>query len=119
MVAAMNLRQLEVFRAVMQAGSITGAARALNISQPSVTGMIRHTEDVLKFHLFERIKGRLLPTPEARALYGEIEHIFDRVEVVDRLIGDLKDARVGTLDIVAIPALGINLLPSVIGEFMV
>jgi DNA-binding transcriptional LysR family regulator len=115
----MNLRQMEVFRAVMQAGSITGAARALNISQPAVTGAIRHAEDGLKFHLFERIKGRLLPTPEARALYGEIEHIFDRVDVIDRLIGDLKDAKVGTLDIVAIPALGINLLPSVIGEFMV
>src|SRR5437879_727371 len=115
----MNLRQMEVFRAVMQAGSVTGAARVLNISQPAVTGVLRHTEAGLKFRLFERIKGRLLPTPEARALFGEIEQIFDRVDVVDRLIGDLQDARVGTLDIVAIPALGVSLLPSAIGAFMV
>jgi len=33
-----NLRELEVFRAVMSSGTTVGAARALNLSQPSVQG---------------------------------------------------------------------------------
>jgi DNA-binding transcriptional LysR family regulator len=115
----MNLRQMEVFRAVMESGSVTGAARRLNISQPAVTGLLRHTEDGLKFRLFERIRGRLEPTPEARALYTQITQVFDRVDAVNRVVAGLRDSRLGTLDIVAIPAVGVALLPSAIGAFMV
>ena len=115
----MNLRQMEVFRAVMESGSVTGAARRLNISQPAVTGLLRHTEDVLRFRLFERIRGRLEPTPEARALHAQITQVFDRVDAVNRVVAGLQDSRLGTLDIVAIPALGVALLPSALGAFMV
>ena len=115
----MNLRQMEVFRAVMESGSVTGAARRLNISQPAVTGLLRHTEDTLRFRLFERIRGRLEPTAEARALYTQITQVFDRVEAVNRVVAGLQDSRLGSLDIVAIPALGVTLLPSAIGAFLV
>ncbi len=115
----MNLRQMEVFRAVMESGSVTGAARQLNISQPAVTGLLRHTEDNLRFRLFERIRGRLEPTPEARALYAQVTQVFDRVDATNRVVAGLQDSRLGTLDIVAIPALGVTLLPSAIGTFLV
>jgi hypothetical protein len=55
----MNLRHMEVFRAVMEAGTVTGVARRVNVSQPAVTDLLRHTEDGLAFKLFERIRGRL------------------------------------------------------------
>lgn len=114
----MNLRQMEVFHAIMTCGTVTAAARALNISQPSVTGVLRHTEDLLKFKLFERVKGRLVPTAEAQALFAQIEHVFDRVEGVRRTIDNLREARSGTLSVVAIPAVGVSLLPTAIGEFL-
>ena len=59
----MNLRQIEIFRAVMSAGSITGAARLLHVSQPSVSRMVRHLELQLGVALFERRNGRLFATP--------------------------------------------------------
>jgi DNA-binding transcriptional LysR family regulator len=115
---AMNLRQMEIFHAIMSTGTVTGAARALNISQPSVTGVLRHTEDLLKFKLFDRVKGRLIPTSEAHALFAQIDQVFDRVEGVRRTIGNLREAKSGTLSIVAIPAVGSTLVPAAIGEFM-
>jgi DNA-binding transcriptional LysR family regulator len=115
----MNLRQMEVFHAIMTCGTVTGAARALNISQPSVTGVLRHTEDLLKFKLFDRVRGRLIPTSEAQALFAQIEHVFERVEGVRRTIDNLREARSGTLSVVAIPAVGATLLPAAIGKFLV
>jgi DNA-binding transcriptional LysR family regulator len=115
----MNLRHMEVFRAVMESGTVTGAARRLNVSQPAVTDLLRHTEDGLGFKLFERIRGRLEPTPEARILYAQITQVFDRVDVVNRIATGLRDSRLGSLDIIAVPALGVTLLPSAIGAFLV
>ena len=62
----LSLRQIEVFRAIMMAGSISGAGRMLHVSQPAVSRVLALTETRLGYPLFERAKGRLLPTPEAR-----------------------------------------------------
>lgn len=109
---------MEVFHAIMVSGTVTGAARMLNTSQPALTGILKHTEDILRFKLFERVKGRLRPTPEAHALMAQIDGVFDRVHVVKRAVDGLRDARSGTLDIVAIPAIGGTLVPAAIGTFL-
>ena len=48
----MNLRQLEAFRATIRAGSITGAANMMHISQPSVSRLIADLEHSVGFALF-------------------------------------------------------------------
>ena len=63
------------------------------------------------------MRGRLIPTSEAHALFAQIDQVFDRVEGVRRTIGNLREARSGTLSIVAIPAVGATLVPAAIGEF--
>lgn len=55
----MNIRQMEIFRAIMRAGSVTAAAESLNVSQPAVSAMLRHCEDQLGTRLFFRIGRRL------------------------------------------------------------
>ena len=40
----MNLRQIEIFHAVYLHGTVSAAARALNVSQPAVTKVLRHAE---------------------------------------------------------------------------
>ena len=67
----MRARQLEVFTAMMKAGTVTAAAQMLNISQPALSQILIHTEDNLGFLLFNREKGRLFPTPEALELYPD------------------------------------------------
>ncbi|MCP4433148.1 MAG: LysR family transcriptional regulator, partial [Gammaproteobacteria bacterium] len=72
----MNLRQLEAFRAVMITRSITRASELLFVSQPAVTRLINDLESSVAFPLFQRIKKRLHPTPEAHAFYEEVERSF-------------------------------------------
>lgn len=85
----MNLRQMEVFHAIMRCGSVTGAARQLNVSQPAISATLRHCETQLGMKLFQRAGSRLQPTPEATAIYGEVAAIFTRVETVGRMTRDM------------------------------
>ena len=60
-----NLRHVEVFYAIMRAGTLTEAARALNVSQPAVSAALKQLERQLNMRLFDRVGGRLRATPEA------------------------------------------------------
>jgi DNA-binding transcriptional LysR family regulator len=114
---AMNLRQIEVFRAVMSTGSISGASRLLHVSQPAVSRLLSYTESRLGFALFERIKGRLYPTPEARQLIREVENVYLGVQRVGELAHDLAERRHGVLHLVSSPSIGQTLIPQVIARF--
>jgi DNA-binding transcriptional LysR family regulator len=95
----MNLRHMEVFHAIMRTGSVTAAARLLNVSQPAVSAALKHCETRLRIKLFTRVRGRLRPTPEAEAIYPDVAAIFGRVDVIGRQMQDLAGGRLGTLTI--------------------
>ena len=95
----MNLRQCEVFRAVMTASSITEAADRLGITQPAVSKMLAQIERDPGFPLFLREHRRLVPTPEAQALFKEVERAFLGLEHLTRFARDLKGPRQGHLDL--------------------
>ena len=56
----MNLRQIEILRAFMMTGTVSGAADLLRISQPGVSKALKHIESQLDIQLFRRVRGRLL-----------------------------------------------------------
>ena len=62
---APRFRQYQAFHAIIETGTVTGAAEALGISQPGVSNLIAQLERQTKLTLFERARGRLVPTPEA------------------------------------------------------
>jgi len=97
----MNIRQMEVFRAVMRAGSVTAAAEALHVSQPAVSTMLRHCEDQLGTRLFLRIGRRLQPTPEAEALFPGIDRLFRQIETE---AGIARQVLMGTRGAISIAA---------------
>ena len=114
----MRARQLEVFRAVMRSGTVTGAAKALNVSQPALSQIILHTEDELGFRLFERVKGRLVPTPEAEELFPEADRLFDDLDNLRRLALDLRHGKVGTVRLAASgAAFAQSFVPRALGRF--
>lgn len=114
----LNMRQLEVIRAVIKTGSVTDAANSLGISQPAVSLTIKASEKSIGFALFVRKQGRLQPTPEGKTIYPELERIFDGSERVQRLIEDLRDAKVGFIRIAATPILADNLLAFAARSFL-
>jgi len=114
----MNVRQLEVFRAVIAFGGVANAATNLGISQPAISRMIKHTEANLGFQLFERMGRRLHPTDEAQRLYEEIDPLFASINSVQDRIDDIRDANAGRLRIVATPGLAHTIVPQALKRLL-
>ena len=114
----MNIRQLEVFWAIMRTGSVTGAAQMLGISQPAVSRILRHTEDQLRMKLFIRRSGRIHPTEEANHLFVIAETIFDNISKVRQAALDFRDSLSGRMQIAATPNLAATFLPLPVAHFM-
>ena len=113
----LSLRQIEVFRAIMMAGSISGAGRMLHVSQPAVSRVLALTESRLGYPLFERAKSRLLPTPEARRLYLEVEQVYGGIQRVNDLAASLGRRGAGVLRVVASASFGQGLIPRALERF--
>lgn len=113
----MNLRHLEVFYAVMRAGSVTAAANMLGMSQPACSMMLKHAESSLGIKLFRRQGGRLRPTPEALVLMPEAEVIFGGVSTFNRIAKELRGGRLGRLTIASSPGLISAVLPQAVSTF--
>ena len=110
----MRLRHIELFEAIRRTGSLTEAAATLHISQPAASKMLAHAEAQLGYKLFERVRGRLVATPEAQALAPAIARLSQELADVRRLAGNLRDRPNGHLRLGASPALGLGLLPHAI-----
>lgn len=113
----MRLRHIEVFHAVHSTGSITSAAEYLHVSQPSVSKVLHHAELQLGFELFQRVKGKLIPTREAELLIKEVNLVYQQINSLRKSASNLKKNRLGHIDIVVMPALGLNILPQAIQSF--
>ncbi|NPC58458.1 LysR family transcriptional regulator [Caenimonas soli] len=113
----MNLRQIEVFRAVMLSNSIVGAAKMLHVSQPAISRLLAHTERRLGLQLFERIKGRLHPTPDAQKLFTQVQVVYEGVQLVNEMAEDLVENREGTLRLAGTPSLCHEVVPKAIASF--
>lgn len=113
----MRLRHIEIFQAIRQTGSVSAAAQLLHVSQPAVTKVLQHAELQLGFPLFLRVRGKLLPTPEALALESEVEKVTESLQGVRRLAKSLRREPGQSVRIGAIPALALSLLPPAILEW--
>ncbi|MGZ9981189.1 LysR family transcriptional regulator [Bordetella bronchiseptica] len=113
----LSYRQTEMLWAIVTAGSISGAARLLNISQPAVSRMLAQTEKQLGLNLFERVRGRLQPTPEVRILFEEIEKTQRMMQRVNDLADALAGHGAGVLRLTSIPSLAQYLVPRAVARF--
>lgn len=112
----MNLRQLEVFQAVMQSGNMSAAARLINITPSAVSKTIAHTELQLGYKLFTRSKGALAPTPEAKVLFGESTAIHAKLEELRKIAVNLRQVEEGQVRLAAIPSISHEFLPLVLAQ---
>ena len=69
----MRFAEIETFRALMRSGSTRKAAALLHVTQPAISQSLKRLEVQAGLSLFQRAGGRLVPTPEARALLSEVE----------------------------------------------
>lgn len=113
-----QLRQLEAFRAVAEAGNITRAAKNLGVSQPAVSRLLSDFAKSVGFELFERRRGVLEPTSESRYLLTEVTRILDGLDHLEDLRRDLTERTAGHIRIACLPGFATSHLPKVLVDFL-
>ncbi|MFT4927351.1 MAG: DNA-binding transcriptional LysR family regulator, partial [Phenylobacterium sp.] len=113
----MRLRHIEIFHAIYTTGSMTNAAKILHVSQPSVSKVLSHAEMQLGFNLFERVKGRLIPTNEADMLFAEVDKIYQQMRAIKNTAENIKKSEHGTINLGLTPALGFDVIPKAITNY--
>ncbi len=113
----MKLRHIEVFHAVYVTGSVSGGARALNVSQPTVSKVLKHAEDQLGFELFDRVSGRLIPSENGVKLFEKIEPLFEQLSELNRFTNLLKNTKGQHLRFAMTPAFGLEVGPMALAAF--
>lgn len=112
----MLLREIEIFRAVMSAGSASRAARLLNLSQPAVSQSLRKLEAHAGLPLFDRVRGKLVPRQEAEALLAEVHRCFVGLDAIEHRLLSLRQFGLNRIRIASLPGMGVGFLPRVLSE---
>ena len=113
----LKLRQLEVFAALMEAGSVSAAASLLSLTQPAISIALSNLEKEVGFRLFDRSRGFFAPTAEALLLAAETEQGMLALARIERCALDIATGRLGTISIASNGAIAFNLLPALIADF--
>lgn len=101
----------------MVSGTQTRAAEKLRLTQPAVSSLIDSLEEELGFKLFDRVKGRLLPTREASYFYDYVSGVLASLTNLDQIARDIRESNTGGLRIAANPSMSLGFLPKVCARF--
>ncbi len=110
----LKLRDLEVFAAVIETGSMGKAAKHLGISQPGVSKSIVELEDALGVRLLDRSRRGITPTPYGLALQRQGSVVFNELRQAVRHIDFLADPTKGEVRIGATAPIAISLMSPVV-----
>lgn len=114
----LDSRRLATFRAVVEAGQITLAARRLHLSQPAVTAQIQQLEAAVGKALLERRSRGVVPTEAGRRLLAYAIRVEALLEEAAATIGD-RDAATGPLVLAASTTVANHVLPRLLARFAV
>ena len=102
------------FLGVLQEGSLSGAARALGVAQPTVGRHIAALEKALKLPLFTRSQAGLLPTEAALALRSDAEAMASTAAALQRTAASQGEGVRGTVRVTASEIIGVEVLPLIL-----
>ncbi|GAA5075359.1 LysR family transcriptional regulator [Roseibacterium beibuensis] len=108
---AITLQRLQAFSAVYECGSITGAAKAMSVSQPTVSKHVRDLEAALGVGLFLLQRGRVVPTAEADFLYVDSRFIGEGLRRLRATVQDLHTGAGRRLSVISVGLLAQRHLP--------
>ncbi|GAA0615739.1 LysR family transcriptional regulator [Paenochrobactrum glaciei] len=112
----LKFRHIEGFRAIMFTGTVTGAAAILNVTQPSISQLLKEIEEIVGCRLFHRNAGRLIPSKEAERLYQEIDRCYTGIDHINTFAKGLTTSRSEVLSIATIPSVALAFLPLALSQ---
>jgi DNA-binding transcriptional LysR family regulator len=107
-----TLRQLEIFAAICQEGTLTSAADRVGLSQAAASQALAELEDQLQRRLFDRKGRRLKENTAGRELLPDAIQILDRVRQIESGVGHPVNIRIA-----ASLTVGNYMLPEFVGRF--
>jgi len=113
----LTLTQLKYFMAVCDHGSVSGAAQALFLSQPSLSAAISELEQEFGLPLFQRHRRGMILTQSGTQLYHLAHELLNQAEQTRRLMTDLGKGR-KVLRLGVPPMIGSLLLPHLFRHFL-
>lgn len=113
----MDLRQISYFVALFEEGSVTRAARRVNVVQPALSMQIAKLEGELDQKLFERLPKEMAPTAAARTLYRLVQPILRDVVQARQHMMSLSKTVSGRVTIGILSSLSSSVVPAVLIRF--
>jgi DNA-binding transcriptional LysR family regulator len=104
------------FLGVLQEGSLSGAARALGITQPTVGRHVSALENSLGLTLFTRSQSGLLPTEAALGLRPYAEEMRSTADALRRAAASQGEGVKGTVRVSASEVVGVEVLPPIVAR---
>lgn len=114
---ALNWELLKSFLAVIKHGSLSGAARALGATQPTIGRHIKSLEDTFQRTLFVRSRDGLTPTSEALDLLPHAETMAGALAALVRTASGEEKEETGTIRLAASEIMGVEILPGMLTRF--
>lgn len=103
--AQLTIRQVEVIRAVMMAGTIQGAAELLNVSAPGVSRLVKYSEESLGIRLFDRKGGLFVPSGEAASIFEMIHQVHRQMDNLNGAVLALRQGQDVRLSFASAPSI--------------
>ena len=113
----MQLKQLEVFDAIVRSGSVSAAAREMGMTQSAVSKILARFEGELGYEVFYRQNGKLLPSPRASSVLERVRRVLEAVSSLREVRDDRDDAAQSILKLVTVPSLAHAVIPTVLNQF--
>jgi DNA-binding transcriptional LysR family regulator len=114
----MDLRDLRYFAAIAASGSMTAAAKALHVSQPTLTVAMQNLEEELKSQLLVRERSGVRLTVTGEELLKYANDVFHLLERAEQRIKGLESEDEGTFIIGCHESLGAYFLPDFFARFL-
>jgi DNA-binding transcriptional LysR family regulator len=111
-----DLRQLEIIRAIAETGSFTAAGHKLHVSQSAISRQILLLEDELKTPVFLRIGRRIRITPAGESLLQLSHRVFQDLNDTVAQISDSQETLRGTVRILGGMTVCLYVFPTLLSE---
>ncbi|MGZ5099014.1 MAG: LysR family transcriptional regulator [Usitatibacter sp.] len=113
----LTLRQLHIFVAVASAGSTTGAAEDIALSQSATSAALNELESLLGGRLFNRVGRRLILNEQGRTMLPQARWVLDAAQGIESQFGKAGRSSSPQLRIAASTTTGNYVLPKVIAAY--